>query len=576
MLHRILNKRASGILLHVTSLPSAFGIGDLGPGAYRFVDFLAEAHQRYWQILPLTQIDPAFGNSPYSSVSAFGANTLLISPELLIKDGWLKESDLKPVPKFSSDKTNYNAAGIYKFHLLDLAFEHFKKFRSHPRTSESLSFPNASVGNPDEDVAGPPTKTFGGDRKGNSNAMEEFARFCLENQLWLEDYTLFVVLKEHFQGKVWSAWPKEFCLRKPTALSKAKEKFSEKVSRVKFFQYVFFKQWSALKSYAQKKGIHLIGDIPIYVNYDGADVWTNPQLFKLDSDLNPICVAGVPPDYFSKTGQRWGNPVYDWQRLKEINYRWWANRIRHNLNLFDYARIDHFRGLIACWEIPLEEETAVHGRWQDVPYENFFTTMLEKFPTLPLIAEDLGMITPDVTAAMNRFGFPGMKVLLFAFGGDPSSNPYMPQNHIKNCVVYTGTHDNNTVRGWFEHDMSEEEKKNLLNAFENSDADNISQLFVSMAMESRANTVIIPMQDILGLGQEARMNIPGTARGNWEWRVASSSINDKVIKQLSKLTKDSGRDTDSEMAEIYSDERLSKKLKRGHREAEDIRERNAY
>ena len=517
MIHKILNKRASGILLHVTSLPSAFGIGDLGPGAYRFVDFLAEAHQSAWQILPLTPIDGTFGNSPYSSTSAFGANTLLISPELLMKEGWLKESDLKPVPKFSSDKTDYNPAGIYKSHLLDIAFEHFKKFNGG--------------------------KAF----KGNSQALEEFARFCLEHQSWLEDYALFVVLKEHFHGKAWSAWPEAFCRRKPAALSKAKEKFSEGISRVKFFQYIFFKQWSLLKSYAGGKGIQLIGDLPIYVNHDSADVWAHPHLFKLDGDSNPLCVAGVPPDYFSKTGQRWGNPVYDWQRLKETGYRWWANRIQHNLKLFDYARMDHFRGFIAYWEIPADEETAVNGRWQDVPYEDFFTTMLKKSPELPLIAEDLGVITPEVSLAMHRFGFPGMKVLLFAFGGSPSSNPYMPQNHIKNCVVYTGTHDNNTVRGWFEHDMSEEEESNLLNTFENPDADHVSRLFVSMAMESAANTVIIPMQDLLGLGKEARMNIPGTARGNWQWRLKDEVITDSLTKEFLDLTKRSKRDVNARL-----------------------------
>lgn len=506
MTHKILNQRASGILLHVTSLPSAFGIGDLGPGAYRFVDFLAETDQSYWQILPLNPTDLAFGNSPYSSASAFAASTLLISPELLLKDGWLKEGDFKSFPKFHEDKTDYAASGIYKKHLLDRVFEHFKKSK-----------------------AAPPS-------------LEEFAKFCLENQLWLEDYALFVALKEHFHGKVWSKWPQELCHRKPAALSKIKEKFSEGITRVKFFQYLFFKQWARLKTYAQSKGVQLIGDIPIYVNYDGSDVWAHPHLFKLDGDLNPTCVAGVPPDYFSATGQRWGNPVYDWRRLKETHYRWWIDRIGHNLKLFDYARIDHFRGLIACWEIPSDEKTAVNGHWQDVPYEDFFTALFKKFPALPLIAEDLGVITPDVTAAMHHFGFPGMKVLLFAFGGNPSSNPYMPGNHIKNCVVYTGTHDNNTARGWFEHDMREEEKKNLLNVFENPNADNVSQAFVSMAMESTANTVIIPMQDILGLGQEARMNVPGTARGNWEWRLKAEAITDSLTKELLKMTKHSKRD----------------------------------
>src|SRR3989338_668918 len=305
-MHKILNKRAGGILLHITSLPSAFGIGDLGPGAYQFVDFLAEAGQRYWQILPLTPTDSTFGNSPYSSPCAFAVNTLLISPELLLKEGWLKENDLKPVSKFSSDKTDYNAVGIYKLRLLDCAFENFKKSSGgllrnvNSRHSEERSDEES---HPEEILrfAQNDGKTF----QENVLDLEEFARFCLENQFWLEDYALFVVLKEHFHGKVWSKWPQELCHRKPAALSKAKEKFSGEISRVKFFQYVFFRQWSVLKSYAQRKGVHLIGDIPIYVNYDGSDVWANSQLFKLDENLNPLCVAGVPPDYFSETGQRW-------------------------------------------------------------------------------------------------------------------------------------------------------------------------------------------------------------------------------------------------------------------------------
>ncbi len=502
MTHKIFNKRASGVLLHITSLPSSYGIGDLGPEAYRFVDFLAETHQRYWQILPLNPTDSAFGNSPYSSASAFAGNPFLISPQLVMKEGWLKISDLEPLPDFSSQRTDYRAVGVYKQNLLDCAFQQFKA--SH----------------------------------GHSHALEEFAQFCLENQFWLDDYALFVVFKKQFQGKMWSQWPAEFCGRKPAALSKIKEKFSDELAQVKFSQYVFFKQWSSLKSYAKSRCVRFIGDIPIYVNYDGADVWAQPQLFKLDDQNQPLYVAGVPPDYFSVTGQRWGNPVYDWGRLKETQYTWWIDRIRHNLKLFDFARIDHFRGFIAYWEIPAEEETAINGQWMDVPYENFFTTLLEKFHELPLIAEDLGVITPDVTSAMNHFGFPGMKVLLFAFGGDPLENPYMPDNHIKDCVLYTGTHDNNTVRGWFDQDRSEEEKKNLLNYFKKAvSADEISWLFVQTAMESVANTVIIPIQDFLGLGKEARMNIPGKVNGNWQWRLKANCMTSDFKRGLLKLTK---------------------------------------
>lgn len=505
MSQKFLSKRTSGILLHITSLPSKYGIGDLGPEAFKFVDFLSASGQVFWQILPLTPIDAAFGNSPYSSSSAFAANILLISPDGLLKDGWLTADDLQPLPNFSDDKADFNAARIYKQHLFDRAFDCFKQ------------------------------------TKGNHPSLSEFAKFCVDNQFWLDDYALFCVLKDHQKGKIWTSWPNDLIHRKTTALTKISNELAEEITQVKFLQFMFFKQWYALKAYCQSKGVQLMGDIPIYVSFDGVDVWSQPQLYKLDKYFFPTGVAGVPPDYFSETGQRWGNPVYNWERLRETRYQWWVDRIKHNLNLYDCARIDHFRGLIAYWEIPPQEKTAVKGQWMNVPFDDFFTTLKEKFHPLPLIAEDLGIITPDVSDAMRRFGFPGMKVLLFAFGGNPSENPYMPQNHVKNCVLYTGTHDNNTIRGWFENDMNDDERNNLSRFFSNLSRENISEVMIKSALGSVANTVIIPMQDILGLGKEARMNIPGTTHDNWQWRLSPGILGQDLSRKLLDWSRSSNR-----------------------------------
>jgi 4-alpha-glucanotransferase len=349
-------------------------------------------------------------------------------------------------------------------------------------------------------------------------------------------------LKDHFKKRVWSDWPLDVRDRREQALQPLKKALHEDMEREKFFQYVFIKQWSALRSYCQEKGIQIIGDIPIYVNYDSVDLWTHPELFKLDQKKRPYAVAGVPPDYFSATGQLWGNPLYQWDILKEREYDWWVQRVNHNLRLLDIVRIDHFRGFVGYWEIPSTENNAVNGEWKEAPAEDFFRVLTEKNPHLPLIAEDLGIITPDVRKVMEHFAFPGMKVLLFAFGEDDSMHPYLPHTYKENCVVYTGTHDNNTVRGWFKREAKPAERKRVFRYIGRKvSKKDIHWEFIRLAMQSVAKTAIIPMQDVLGLGEKARMNLPATGKGNWEWRLLPSQLTPQLAKKISDMTETCGR-----------------------------------
>jgi 4-alpha-glucanotransferase len=499
-----MNKRASGVLLHITSLASPYGIGDLGPCAYQFADFLAKARQRYWQILPVNPTDGINSHSPYSCYSAFAGNTLLISPDLLLKEGWISRKDLRSQPKFVNGSINYPVTIQWKIKILRSAFDHFKRHRL--------------------EQAG-------------------FNLFCTQHQYWLEDFALFVVLKSHFEGRLWGDWPKAFKMRDPAALRSFARKNRDQILRVKFEQYLFFKQWFALKRYCQERAVGIIGDIPIYVNYDSADVWTHPKLFKLDRSMKPKFVSGVPPDYFSKTGQRWGNPVYDWKRLRKSGYSWWIERIEHNIELFDYVRIDHFRGFASFWQIPACERIAVFGQWVKAPGNHFFSSLLKNFDNLPIIAEDLGYITPDVIKLIKRFKFPGMRVLLFAFDDYARSNPHRPENYSKNCVAYTGTHDNNTVRGWFDKDASWHAKENVSHHFHGPVmVKDVPWLFIKEVMKSEANTAMIPMQDILCLGDEARINRPSTMSNNWQWRMRPNRLKDSLAKKLAALAKASHRD----------------------------------
>jgi 4-alpha-glucanotransferase len=496
--------RGSGILLHISSLPSEFGIGDLGPAAYRFVDFLYTGRQRYWQVLPLNPTSPFLGNSPYSSPSAFAGNALFLSPELLLEDGLLTDHDLALSRIPVADKVDYHDVHQRKFGLLEKAF---LNFQASPQDWQ-----------------------------------EDFAVFFEDHAWWLEDYALFMILKEYHHGAVWNHWAAEIRDRHQGAMDECCRQFMTNLQRIHFQQFLFCKQWAALKTYADERQVRIIGDIPIYVSLDSADVWAHPALFKLKRDQSPSYVTGVPPDHFSATGQRWGNPVYEWKRHKETGYDWWMKRIYHNLNFFDLVRIDHFRGFAAFWQIPANAMTAVNGEWQAGPGDDFFQKLKTMHPEPPIIAEDLGIITPDVTAMMQRFGFPGMKVLIFAFNGRNETHSYIPENFPRNCVVYTGTHDNNTVLGWYLHDATEREKENLTDYLKETPAPEIvSWELIKLAMHSVADIALIPMQDILRLDGSARMNTPGTVSGNWQWRMAPDALTNNLSDDLALLTRESGR-----------------------------------
>ncbi len=498
-----MKRRASGILLHITSMPSAYGIGDLGPEAYRWADFLAETKQGIWQILPLNPTDLAHGNSPYQSVSAFAGNPLLISPELMVRDGLLAEADAESRLDVPKGRVDYPVTVAYKEGLFNLAYERFRQ-RSH---------------------------------------VPEYERFCAENAPWLDDFALFMALREHFPGKAWTEWPREVRDRHPGTMESLKDELHDALEKARFLQYVFFEQWHSLKVYCNHRGIQLFGDIPIYVIHESADVWANPGLFVLDDERRPAVVAGVPPDYFSETGQLWGNPVYRWDVLRKRGYGWWIQRVEHNCKLFDLIRVDHFRGLVGYWVVPAGESNAVNGNWIEAPAGDFLNTLLRRFPQLPIIAEDLGVITPDVREIMHRFELPGMKVLLFAFGEDLPTNPYIPHNLPRNCVLYTGTHDNNTARGWFEREATPEIRQRVF-AYLGREvpADDIHWELIRLAMMSVANTVIVPMQDILGLGEEARMNRPATTEGNWRWRLSPGQLTAPIADNLREMTELYGRD----------------------------------
>lgn len=499
-----MKRRASAILLHITSLPSFSGIGDLGPAARRFLNFLVSTRQSFWQVLPLTPTDAACGNSPYSSPSAFAGNPLLISFKGMLEDGLLSAGEIAPQQVFPRERVEFGAVIPFKQALFRRGFERFLAEGRHREPG--------------------------------------YERFLAEHASWLEDYALFASLKEHFQGQSWSEWPSELRYREPHAVAEARKRLADRIGFEKFLQYVFFRQWEALKRECNRCGVQMIGDLPFYVNYDSAEVWMHPGLFKLTLDRRPAVVAGVPPDYFSRTGQLWGNPVYNWDALKQAGYAWWLARVEHNLKLFDLIRIDHIRGFVQYWEVPAGERTAVHGRWVDGPREDFFDTLLKRFPLLPIIAEDLGYITADVRELIQRYDLPGMRVLLFAFGPDLPKGLYAPHNHVKNSVVYTGTHDNNTVRGWFDHEASHEDRERFFRYIgRRVPAEEVHWEFIGLAMRSVANLVILPMQDVLGLGQEAQMNRPSTVEGNWTWRLVEEQMTDDLVSRLRDLTELCGR-----------------------------------
>ncbi|WP_461490095.1 4-alpha-glucanotransferase [Pontibacter sp. HJ8] len=494
----IIPKRSSGILLHITSLPSPYGIGDLGAAAYQFADLLAEAGQRYWQILPLNPTELGSGNSPYSSHSAFAGNPLLISPVLLVEEGLLTKKDIRPTHTFDDRKVEFKEVTDYKKRVLQKAYDNFK--------------------------AGEAGKLKG-----------EFVRFQEEHQDWLPDYTRFVAFKHHFENQAWTQWPAKIKNRQREAVEELAADLSEEIECEAFLQFLFYQQWEKLKAYCHSKEISFIGDMPFYVSHDSADVWSHPHLFKLDRSGMPTAVSGVPPDYFSKTGQLWGTPVFDWKVLQQDNFDWWVKRIAHNLQLFGLLRLDHFRAFSAYWEVPAGEETAIHGKWVKTPGAELLTVVQEIFPHMPIIAEDLGEIDQPVRDLMAQFNLPGMRVLLFAFGDDLPHSLYAPHNHIPNTIVYTGTHDNSTARAWYEQDASKEDRKRLSEySAQQLTKQNVSEVMARLAYMSVAQLVVLPIQDILGLGKEAIMNKPSTANGNWLWRLERGLFTKTTARKLRK------------------------------------------
>lgn len=497
-----MNRRASGLLLHVSSLPSPYGIGDLGEPAYRFADFLAGSRQRYWQVLPLNPTSTAHDNSPYMSTSAFAANPLFLSPGLMVRDGFLAASDLFDRPQFPAPEVDYAAVELFKERLFDRAYTTF-----------------LAAG---EDTA--------------------CTAFCRENAGWLDDYALFTALHKKFSGLPWYDWPEEFCARSPDAMRHVREELARETGRERFLQYLFHVQWQELRRYCTGRGIRIIGDMPIYVDYDSADVWAHPELFRLDTSRKPIAVAGVPPDYFSKTGQLWKNPLYDWERHRSTAFSWWLARLERALSMTDLVRIDHFRGLLAYWEVPADAETAEGGRWVPAPGREFLAAVKARFPAMPVVAEDLGIITPDVRELMREFNLPGMRVLIFAFTGDPAGNPNAPHNIPRDILLYTGTHDNAPVRGWFTQEATDADRRRVAAYLGLSvHAGTLAETLVRLAMISPAETTIFPVQDILNLGYEARMNTPGTPSGNWRWRLDGGMLTDEIRRQLAVMTEVSGR-----------------------------------
>lgn len=491
--------RASGILLHPTSLPGRFGIGDLGEEAFRFIDFLDEAGQSYWQILPL--VPTGWGDSPYSSASAFAGNTLLISPQNLVGEGLLSPEQCETAPEFPVGRVDYGRVYEWKRQILAEAYEAFLKDRPEALT-------------------------------------QEFEAFAQSNSWWLDDHAAFQAIKTDQNHRPWYEWPDELKLRDGDALRAAGGKLAREIDTERFCQFLFFRQWMAVRSYANEAGIKIIGDMPIFVALDSADVWCNREMFKLNDDGTPRVVSGVPPDYFSSTGQLWGNPIYDWDAMRANRFGWWAARTSHTLASVDIIRVDHFIGLSRMWEVPGGDKTAENGQWVDVPGDELLNVLAESLNSLPFIAEDLGALTPQVEELRDRFDLPGMRILEYAFGGDPRDQ-YLPHNYVRNCVAYTGTHDNDTAVGWYR--STSKEQRGLCRRYLNANGREMHWTLIRGVMASIADTAIIPMQDLLGLDSSARMNTPAKKSGNWQWRLRESEPDDDVIEKLRELTHMYGR-----------------------------------
>jgi 4-alpha-glucanotransferase len=491
--------RGSGLLLHPTSLPGPFGIGDLGPAAHAWLDTLARAKQQWWQMLPLGPT--GFGDSPYQSYSTFAGNLNLISPEFLLRDGLLRPDDV-PHESFPADHVDYPAVERFKLGLVRRAWANF-----HEHRAEHLR--------------------------------EAYERFLHEKRGWLSDYALFMAIKEARGGQAWNEWPAEVRQREAAGpeIAAIRHELGDAVGTHLFGQFLFFRQWGELRDHARRLGIRLIGDVPIFVAPDSADVWANPQGYLLDETRRPRVVAGVPPDYFAKTGQLWGNPHYDWDQMATNGYAWWVARLRATLEQVDLVRLDHFRGFLAAWQVPAGEETAIRGRWVPGPGAVLFDRLRNDLGGLPFIAEDLGEITPDVYALRDALDLPGMKVLHFAF--DKPTNPFLPHNYTPNCVAYTGTHDNDTTRGWWA--AIPEHERRFYHRYAARDGSDIAWELIRMAWSSVADLAIAPVQDVLDLGTEARMNLPGVGQGYWRWRMPMGALDDRRVERLAEMTELYGR-----------------------------------
>jgi len=507
--------RASGILLHPTSLPGRYGIGDLGQAAYDFVDFLEATGQSLWQVLPLGPT--GYGDSPYQCFSAFAGNPLLINLEVLVQEGLLDAGNLAELPNLSADRVEYGPVIEFKNKLLCRAHENFIQH-------------------------------------GSEAAKSEYLKFTEQMAWWLDDYATFRAIKDEHEGKGWTTWEPYLRDRENQAMHFFRENHAAQISRHKFWQYLFFKQWLALAAYANGKGVRIIGDVPIFVAHDSADVWANPELFYLDEEGGPTMVAGVPPDYFSETGQLWGNPLYRWELMAQDGYQWWMNRIRATLSLVDIVRLDHFRGFEKYWAVPASEETAINGEWLPGPGADFFQAVKNAFAnpegSLPIIAENLGLITPEVEKLRNDFDLPGMRILQFAFGTDPQADEFKPYSFTPNTVVYTGTHDNDTTVGWFTTEGAGDstrsnnevtEERDFVLKYLGSGGTEIHWDFIRLALASVANTAITPLQDVFGLGSEARMNTPARESGNWGWRYRPEQLTPEIRDRLAELTEIYGR-----------------------------------
>lgn len=490
-------ERSSGILMHISSLPGNFGIGSVGREAYKFVDFLKSSGQKYWQILPIGQT--GFGDSPYQCYSAFAGNPHFIDLEMLKEDGLLKEEDYINV-NFgeNAEKVDYTKVAAERKPILIKAYETFK-----------------------------------------NNKPSSFEEFKKENEFWLEDYSLYMAVKEHFNNVSWQEWDNDIRMREKESVEKYKTLLEDKIEYWNFIQFKFFEQWNKLKAYANENSVKIIGDMPIYVAEDGSDTWAKPELFKMDENMRPISVAGCPPDAFSVTGQLWGNPIYDWNAMEEDNYKWWILRVRESFKLYDVLRIDHFRGFESYWEIPYGDPTAEFGKWVKGPGYKLFKAIKDELGELDIIAEDLGFMTQEVIDLINQTGYPNMKILQFAFGGGDSE--YLPHNYNQNSVVYTGTHDNETIKGWIDDEGNKEPLEYAKKYLTLSEEEGYNWGFIRGAWSSVSNLAVVPMQDFLNLGTETRFNIPSTLGGNWDWRVLENQITKELAQRILEMTKLYGR-----------------------------------